>query len=199
MSVVVGNGAGGDQNEIAQPVTIEERSTAGELLRSIPLRTTSTPGRPACTLLSAGTPPGWMYQYDGLLSRSGNGQLAMVLCYDRSVGQSITMGDGGDVPADSKVIALLYANGTVVYSAPIAYTFEGAYNKGGAFTVASVDGSEFWLSGNGETLGGFRYLASLRDGGTSGILGEGPSDPGFFEPRGCECPVPSINGRLPLH
>jgi hypothetical protein len=180
----------------AQTVWIEERSYAtGALLRRQALRNVSAPGAPACTLAVAapsGTLTGsasesWQYNTDGLPQLSADGSVAVLPCFDISAGNPM------DLNAD-KTIAIIDGNGIVNYTTALASTYTGVYGPAGMRQAATVNGSNFWMSGVAETHYGFRYVSSPDAGTSIGILGSGNDmfQPGFGDARG----VGVFEGRL---
>ena len=152
VTMVVGDSQSG--NTVAQSVYLEERNgISGALLRRFSVSSDDGNGRPACTLGINYDGAAWNYDLDGFPSISADGRLGAFLCYDYPVGQA--MRAQGDNPttalAQKKVVAALWANGSITYSMPFdAYMnilfFEGIRQ------VATVDGaSGFWLSGMAET------------------------------------------------
>ena len=130
---------------------VEERAPDGTLLRRTALRSVRlSSSQPACTLGVGQS--FWTYSQDGMPSRSADGRVGMVPCFDINEGSRL------DLYA-SKVIALIYPNSSVAYVGPITNAYQGILGSPGYRQVASADGRSFYLAGYGSSNAGFRYVA----------------------------------------
>jgi len=140
---------------------------------------------PACTL-GAGV-RNWNYDTEGWLSTSGDGTLVVLPCYNVAAGQLLDSG------ADAKTIATVDASAKV---SSFGFTAWSGSRKQvtGIRQVATVDGTDFWLSGAGpikSTTSGFRYVAAGAPT-TTAIMGDDRENPGKRDARG----IAISNGRL---
>ena len=172
----------------ALPVYLDHYSTSavsgtGPWL-SIPMPTSNTLGGAACTL-SAGR-RNWNYDTEGFPSTSADGSLVAIPCYNVPAGQLF------DESGSAKAIGTMNAlRGTTAFGFASWTGTRGAVT--GVRQVATVDGSGFWISGEGLIAGpaGFRYVAP-GDTETTKVLGSTKGLPGYKNARG----VAIYNGQL---
>lgn len=143
--LTVGEGGTDDATNLnnAQQVNIEERTSSGDLVRSITLATEPNGGAPACTL---GIDRGygvatWRFDQDGVPSLAADGSLATFNCFNVAKGSLLGM-TGSNV-----VVVTVAPDATVQYSQPLTASFTGTYGPSGVRQAITDDGSRFWLSG----------------------------------------------------
>jgi trimeric autotransporter adhesin len=176
---VVGDGSTGMGADTARPVWLFERARNGDPVQSFPLRSTTADGpAPACTLgvTVAGTTSLWRYDTDGLPSRSADGAVVVLPCFDIPAGDAMSM-------TTDKAIAVVAPSGTPAYVRVDVTTYYGSYTPTGFLQAATVDGTAFWLSGMSISQWGFRYLAPGALTSVS-VLGESDGEPGYNDARG---------------
>jgi hypothetical protein len=146
LTLVVGDGSTPTVYGKAQVVSLQERTRTGTLLQTIPLLSDPTSGAPACTLGvnkpegAVGVADQWQYNTDGVPSLSADGASAVLFCFRTMAGDDLAM------DAD-KTVAVVFPNGTVVYSAALSGAYTGVFGPSGIRQAASDDGSRFWLAG----------------------------------------------------
>lgn len=134
----------------AASVSLLEYTPTGTLVQTINV---SSSGASALTLRGSSTT-------EGILSLSSNGQLVTFGGYraDNGAANPTAAAASGDV---DRVIGVVDALGTVTTSQAIS----DSYKRDSFRSVATDDGSRFWLSGaaNVATTGGVRYVANTTD------------------------------------
>lgn len=143
----------------AASVYLERRSSDGTLAQTIALPTAVSGSNRRLTL--GGTTKG-----EGGLVVSSDGNYLTLAGYDAAPGTASIA--ASTTSAVNRIVARVDATGSVDTTTRLNSAFNGA-SVGGA---VSVDGSAFWVSGNGTTgLGGVWYLAHGTTGGKQ-ILAE---------------------------
>lgn len=132
----------------ACPMFLDEYTTAGTLVQSIPLPTTPSGLNWACTNTGTGTSA-------GQLNVSSNGLYLTVAGYDAPVGTATVATT--PVATVRRVIARVDINGTVDTSTGLT----DAYDVGNIRGVVSDDGLRFWTTGNVQLTGGTRFIANI--------------------------------------
>jgi uncharacterized repeat protein (TIGR01451 family) len=124
-------------------VFLDEYTTAGALVQSIPVPTTTVAAQRR--LVCSGTAT-----TEGFLTRSTDGQYVVFSGYDAALGTaSITTSTSATVP---RVIGRVAANGTLDTSTALTDAISGGNPRG----AASTNGTDLWLSGT-SAGGGVRY------------------------------------------
>ena len=165
--------------DAALPVWWDEYDVITSVLySSIPLPTSPSPGKPACTLgAGVASKPwwsrmSWNYHTDGLPSNSPDTGLAMLICFNITAGQNMTM-------MSSKTISMVDQH-KVTSSTIALYPYIDVYNISGAHQATSVNGSSFYMAGASADYWGFRYAPSRTTRTTffvqGGLGGVGTSD-----------------------
>jgi hypothetical protein len=147
----------------AAPVFILEFTRGGALVQTIPLPSTTTGGR-ALTVRGSSTSTGH-------LSRSLDQRYLVLAGFDASAGTpSVSNSLSGEV---NRVVARIDRLGRIDLSTAL----QDAYNSDDTRSVATVDGSAFWLagpSGSPASSGGVRY--ALFGASTSVQLSAAPTN-----------------------
>ncbi len=149
----VGSGAG-PLSSAAASVYLERRASDGTLVQTIALPTAVNGTNRRITL--GGTNKG-----EGALAVSSDGKYLTVAGYDAAPGTSFVATT--QTSAVNRIVARIDAAGSVDTTTRLNSAFD-TFGIGGA---VSVDGSAFWVSGNGTaSLGGAWYLTLGTTGGT---------------------------------
>jgi hypothetical protein len=170
----VGNGAGG-LSASAAPVFLNEFSPAGSPVQSLALPTTVSGSNRALTLVGNDIT-------EGALSRSSNSQYLTLGGYDSAVGAT---GVGSTSASTvNRVVARVNSAGNIDTTTVMTDAFAGATGGGGsgggnAFrSGATVDGTGFWVAGQGGTaLGGTRFIPYGNTGSSTPLGGGSPIGP----------------------
>lgn len=143
----------------AASVYLERRSSDGALAQTIALPTAVSGSNRRLTL--GGTNKG-----EGGLAVSSDGNYLTLAGYDAAPGTaSIAASATATV---NRIVARIDAAGGVDTTTRL----NSAFNTAGVGGAASVDGSAFWVSGNGaDGLGGVWYLSRATTGGTQILTG----------------------------
>ena len=144
----VGNGSAANLSANGNPVFLDEYTTSGALVQSIPLPATASGGNKA--LVASGTASS-----DGLLTRSADGTCLAVPGYGRDLGTgsgNLTSGTLAGTPAVAvpRVVARVTAAAAIDITTALTDAAVGTNFRG----AASNDCAAFWVSGN---AGGVRY------------------------------------------
>ncbi|HEX3129654.1 MAG TPA: ExeM/NucH family extracellular endonuclease [Thermoanaerobaculia bacterium] len=127
-------------------VFLDEYTTAGVLVQSIPVPTTTVGAQRRLVCSGSATT-------EGFLTRSSDGQYIVFSGYDAALGTaSIATSSPATVP---RVIGRLAPNGTLDTSTALT----DAMNGGNPRSAASTNGTDLWISGTSPTAGssGLRY------------------------------------------
>ena len=106
-------------------------------------------------------------------------QILLVPCYQSLPGQLINM------TAD-KTIVLVGLSGSR-YGGVNTHSYLGVRTPpgfSGFRQVASATATSFYISGNGGSASGFRYIANMSTSYSEAILGQNPGEPGYTDARG---------------
>ena len=148
----VGSGAG-PRSTAASSVWLERHASDGTLVQTIALPTAVDGSNRRLTL--SGTNKG-----EGALVVSSDGNYVTLAGYDAAPGTASIVSSNSS--AVNRIVARVDAAGNIDTTTRLNSAFDMA-SVGGAMTV---DGSAFWVSGNGATgLGGVWYLAHGATGG----------------------------------
>ncbi len=128
----------------ATPVFLDEYTTGGTLVQSIPLPTTASGANQP--LVNSGTATS-----EGFLNLSSNGQYLVHAGYAAAVGTAAIAGTTS--AATPCVVARIDLNGNIDTSTALT----DAYSAGNPRSVTTDDGSQFWLGGTGSSGNGVRY------------------------------------------
>jgi hypothetical protein len=140
----VGTGAAA-LSSAATPVFLDELTTAGTAVGSVPLPTTVSGSQKALTSSGSATS-------EGLLTRSADGRYIVLTGYNAAVGTASVASSASATV--NRVIGRVAGDGTVDTSTALTDADTGNNVR----SVASVDGSSFWVSGAAD---GIRYAATL--------------------------------------
>jgi len=133
----VGDGAG-ILTGVATAVFLDEYTTAGALVQSIPMPTVVSGANRR--LVASGTATS-----EGFLTLSTDGSYLVLSGYDADVG---TVGISGTASATvNRVVGRVDAAGAVDTTTALSDAFSASNFR----SVASTNGNDFWLSGNGST------------------------------------------------
>jgi uncharacterized protein len=125
------------------PVFLDEYTTAGVLVQSIAVPTTTVGAQRRLVCSGSATSEGW-------LTRSTDGQYIVFPGYDAAVGTAnITTSPSATVP---RVIGRAGASGTLDTSTALTDAISGGNPRG----AASTNGTDLWISGT-SSGGGIRY------------------------------------------
>ena len=141
-NLVVVRVASGSSNAAA--VFLDEYTTAGALVQSIPLPTTDSGAQQTLTLSGSATS-------EGALLRSVDGRYLTLIGYDAAPG-TVSVASSTSAAAN-RVIARIDANGNVDTSTALTDAFSGTNPR----AAVSNSGSEFWITGGN----GVRYAGSV--------------------------------------
>jgi len=142
---------------IAAPVFLDELTTAGFPVQSVALPTTVSGVNWRLVDTGSGTTA-------GQITRSADGQYILVPGYDAAVG---TAGIATTLSsAANRVIGRVDFLGNINTSTALS---DSSYSGNAIRSVASINGTAFWASGNATTAanGGVRYVSSL--GGSTSL------------------------------
>ena len=142
----------------ATAVYLDEYTTTGTLVQTIPLPTAGSGSNRTCVIRGSATS-------EGYLNVSGNGFYLMLAGYDTALGTAGTAIETSTAATLARVIARVDLSGTIDTSTALGDAYDGGGTTQGNFrAVASDDGQRFWTSGNGiSPSGGVRYVANLGD------------------------------------
>jgi len=153
-------GSGSLLTDAAAPVFLDEFTTSGAAVQSIAVPTTGGGSNHALTLSGN-------VALEGSLRRSFDGRFLTFGGYDAAVGTAAVADTAA--ATNNRVIARVAASGTV----DTTTVMDDAYTAGtisGIRGVATVDGSAFWTSGQGDSgLGGVRYVTYGNTGSSNPI------------------------------
>ncbi len=132
------------------PTFLDEYTTAGTLVQSIPLPTTTTGLNQPCT--NSGTSTS-----EGFLNLSENGLFLTLAGYTAAPGLAAV--PTTTASATPRVVARIDLNGVIDTSTTITDGYNGATGSNGNIRSAvSADGFGFWTAGTGASNAGVRYL-----------------------------------------
>ena len=123
-------------------VFLDEYTTAGVLVQSIPVPTTTVGAQRRVVCSGSATT-------EGFLTRSTDGQYVVFSGYDAALGAAVTTSTSAAVP---RVIGRVAPNGTLDTTTALTDAISG----GNPRSAASTNGTDLWLSGT-STGGGIRY------------------------------------------
>jgi hypothetical protein len=149
-------GNGGPAGGTAGAVFLDEYTTSGALVQSIPMPTTASGSNHRLVASGSATS-------EGMITLSADGQYVVATGYDDAVA---TTGIASTTSAAApRVIARVDLGGNADTST--ALTGDSSYTGNNIRGAASLDGNEFWATGTATAPnGGVRYVSSL--GGTTG-------------------------------
>jgi hypothetical protein len=160
--VRVGTGAAPLSNA-STAVFLEERDAGGALLRTLTLPTAVDGNNQPFTV--AGTSA-----TEGALSRSTNGAFVTLAGYAAATGVAMinmTSNASTDATPTNRVVARVASNGTIDTSTRMV----DAFSTNSVRASTSVDGTAFWVTGNGSsTTGGLHYVALGSTGATTRVF-----------------------------
>lgn len=145
--VRVGDGSAALSNA-SQAVFLDEYTTGGTLVQSVPLPTSASGNNHILTMSGSATS-------EGSLTLSANGAYLVLAGYDAAPGLVSVANDS----VTNRTIAIVGANG--VANTSTGYLAGTAYKKNNIRGACTVDGSAFWTSGAGtSSTGGVWYTAA---------------------------------------
>lgn len=144
---------------VATPVFVDEYTTSGTLVQSIAMPTVASGLNQAFTNSGSASS-------EGFLNISTNGLYVLLTGYNAAPGTTAIAGTAN--PPVSRVIARIDLAGVVDTSTALT----DAYTVSNIRSVASDDGSRFWISGSTQ---GIRFVANLGDT-TSVLVGVPPTN-----------------------
>ncbi len=145
----VGNGSA--QSDAGTDVYLDEYSTTGVPGISLAMPTTTVP--PVNRTVESG-----IAASSGMLSRSMDGAYLVISGYDAAVGTPLVASSSSD-----KVVTRIDPNGNL---ASTVVTNASAFPANSFRSVATVDGSEYWLSGSGNGA-----IHVMHQGSTTAVAG----------------------------
>lgn len=147
----------------AAPIFLDEYTTTGLLVQSIPLPTSTSGSNRAITVRGSATS-------EGYLNVSTNGLYLLLTGYDATVGTPTLLTEGSPAATTNRVIARIDLGATVDTSTALTDAYDGANNgtmnttQGNIRAAVSDDGQRFWTSGTGSgPSSGMRFIANLGD------------------------------------
>ena len=109
-------------------------------------------------------------------------------CFDLDTGVGITL-------TANKTVAQYAFTGALTFANDITGTYDvgtSPTQQCGVRQATSVDGTQYWLSGDASDAWGYRYLSSFAAGTTCSVDGVVAAEPGFTDARG----VTAFGGQL---
>ena len=158
--VLRGGTPGGSLTAVAQPLALVEYTPTGGVVSTINVPTMSWGPNFRCSLSYATSG----YQSEGLMQRSADGTAVVFGCSDMTVGAAVPLNITG------RVIAVLRADGVLDTSTRVTSAFRDSTSATLFRTVATVDGTQFWMTGSTSSTASFglHYVPSL--GATQSII-----------------------------
>ncbi|MBL8726360.1 MAG: hypothetical protein JNK49_20115 [Planctomycetes bacterium] len=156
---------------IASAVTLDEYTTTGTLVQSIPLPT-----------LPSGTQHGLTIRgnaaSEGYLNVSADGRYLVLGGYEAPVGTPGATLEAAAAATFPRVIARVDLQGNIDTSTALLDAYDGGTGTAGNFrSVASVDGSSFWTAGTGVSpSAGVRHVPNLGDSTSTFLNGSSPTN-----------------------
>jgi hypothetical protein len=139
----------------ATPIFLEERTTAGPLLSTVPFPIAVSGTQQPCTLGGTATT-------EGALARSSSENVIVMAAYSAAPG--VASVSSTLASAVNRVVCSVNASGAVDSTTRLNLAFNGANVRG----ATSIDGTNYWVSGtsSGASGGGAWYVSRGATGGT---------------------------------
>lgn len=151
----------------AAPIFLDEYTTSGTFVQSLPLPTGTIGNQRAITVRGNATS-------EAYLNVSINGAYLTMCGYDAAPGTASALTQDALANVTNRVIARIDLNGVVDTSTALTDAFSGA--SGNPRSVISDDGSRFWISGTSGIDGGVRFVANLGDSTSLGLNAGSPTN-----------------------
>ncbi len=158
----------------AVPIFLDEYTTTGTLVQSVPLPTVASGTNRAITVRGSATS-------EAYLNVSTNGVYLLLAGYDVAPGSPGLLTEGSPAVTTNRVIARIDLAGGIDTSTALTDAYDGANNgttittQGNIRAVVSDDGQRFWTSGTGGS-GGMRFVAGVGAMSSLGLNAGAPSN-----------------------